>query len=670
MNNLILRTTNSPYGDINKGSVLAQSELDGNFVSLKGEVIYTCTTSNDLVTFTKYNGESFTFSIGTDCVFVTYSEFYDLITTSSLIPHQFYNITDFQTVYDVPDFYSNFNSKNNYAGVQASYGAIEPIIVYTTGVDTVDSQAYQPAWPNDMIKYDWTFTHTEVTSTPAFGRISERIDSSGNRTDYDHRNVFFIRYETYQKGNQLTGVITDMDGTTGFLKGFGTSFTSGEITTSEPIIIDTKNFVGYNISVNITTIVDDETLLFDIDLDNPFNFVGQSFTGYSAVHTGVFNSYKEFYIGQKNDGNYVSVPTFGYSSNVDIYIGDFAMYKGMYGFEYILSNNVFDDNSFSNKFGDRSYNNNFSLSFTNNTFGNDISSNIFGGSCDSNVFGNYFYYNVIGYYFGHNVIGNYFQTNLIAESFDSNIIGNGFNNNIIDNKFLRNEIKNDFRSNTIGHDFVSNNIGSDFVGNDIAPGFLDNEIKGSFVNNNLFGGDFVGNIVESGFNDNTIDSGFRNNKIGVSFYINTISAGFEGNSIGGYFHDNTIGDTFVSNTVSDNNYLNTFGIKTDSNIFGRLIYSNTFGESLYNNIFGTNTHDNQIGVTCIHNKFSADFDGNKIGDNFRYNQIYSAVNNVDFLPASHVYQEYTCEIIKRQDNDNRLRFTDNSDNLVYTNITA
>ena len=200
MNNLILRTTNSPYGDINKGSVLAQSELDGNFVSLKGEVIYTCTTSNDLVTFTKYNGESFTFSIGTDCVFVTYSEFYNLITTSSLIPHQFYNITNFQTIFDVPDFYINGDAKGNYTGLMASTGLIESIIVYTTSVNTIDSQAYQPAWPNDMIKYDWIFTHTEVTSTPAFGRISERIDSDGNRTDYDHRNVFFIDMKHIKKG--------------------------------------------------------------------------------------------------------------------------------------------------------------------------------------------------------------------------------------------------------------------------------------------------------------------------------------------------------------------------------------------------------------------------------------------------------------------------------------
>lgn len=458
MNNLILRTTNSPYGDINKGSVLAQSELDGNFVSLKGEVIYTCTTSNDLVTFTKYNGESFTFSIGTDCVFVTYSEFYNLITTSSLIPHQFYNITNFQTIFDVPDFYINGDAKGNYTGLMASTGLIESIIVYTTSVNTIDSQAYQPAWPNDMIKYDWTFTHTEVTSTPAFGRISERIDSDGNRTDYDHRNVFFIRYETYQKGNQLTGVITDMDGTNGFLKGFGTSFSSpGEITTSEPIIIDTKALFGYDVSINITTIVDDETLLFDYDLNIPISFAGESLNAYQAIHTGRFNRYKEFYISQNTDGNYVGLPTF-LGDNLNNYMGDFVRYKSLYGFDYILSNNLFAGYTLSNKFGDRTYNNTFSDNFVNNTFGNDIANNFLESGFASNVIGDEFQNNIFSDICSDNVINNKFQNNIIGSDFKKNIISNNFQNNTIDGGFTRNQILNDFYDNKANSSFQSNMI--------------------------------------------------------------------------------------------------------------------------------------------------------------------------------------------------------------------
>ena len=579
MNNLILRTTNSPYGDINKGSVLAQSELDGNFVSLKGEVIYTCTTSNDLVTFTKYNGESFTFSIGTDCVFVTYSEFYNLITTSSLIPHQFYNITNFQTIFDVPDFYINGDAKGNYTGLMASTGLIEPIIVYTTSVDTIDSQAYQPAWPNDMIKYDWTFDTTEVTSTPAFGRITERIDSDGNRTDYDHRNVFFIRYETYERGVQLTGVITDIDGTTGFLKGFGTSFTS-EIITSEPIIIDTKALFGYDVSINITTIVDDETLLFDYDLNIPISFAGESFTAYTAVHTGLFNSYKEFYIGQNTDGNYVGVPTFDYQATTNNYFGDFAKYKSSYGLTYLLSNNVLVNGSYSNKFGDRVGNNHFGGDdVVNNTFGNDMLGNVFYTGIRSNVIGNFFNYNTINSNFTDNTFGSMCENNTIGSSCIGNNIGNNFQANII---------AENFQSNTIGDGFHQNQIGVDFYNNKIGNAFYEN----------IIGFDIYGNTIGNSFYQNTIGYKFSNNTIGDEFYLNTIGNRFTNNVISIYFHENIIDDIFTTNQILTNFYGNTIIDGFRSNMVYSEVYNIDFSSAIY-----------------VYASFTCEIIGNQNGDN-------------------------------------------------------
>ena len=63
-NNLILRTSPSPYGDTTKGSVLSQSELDSNFITLKGEVIYSADTIGDLIILKKYNGNDISFSAG------------------------------------------------------------------------------------------------------------------------------------------------------------------------------------------------------------------------------------------------------------------------------------------------------------------------------------------------------------------------------------------------------------------------------------------------------------------------------------------------------------------------------------------------------------------------------------------------------------------------------
>jgi hypothetical protein len=64
--NLILRTSTSPYGDTTKGSVLSQAELDGNFIQLKGEVIYSAQSSGSTVTLKKYNGDDITFAAGGD----------------------------------------------------------------------------------------------------------------------------------------------------------------------------------------------------------------------------------------------------------------------------------------------------------------------------------------------------------------------------------------------------------------------------------------------------------------------------------------------------------------------------------------------------------------------------------------------------------------------------
>lgn len=61
---LILRSQISPYGDITKGSVLSHADVDNNFINLKGQVIYTATSENGLVTFYKMNGDDFSVNVG------------------------------------------------------------------------------------------------------------------------------------------------------------------------------------------------------------------------------------------------------------------------------------------------------------------------------------------------------------------------------------------------------------------------------------------------------------------------------------------------------------------------------------------------------------------------------------------------------------------------------
>ena len=57
--NLILRTSLSPYGDTTKGSVLSAQELDGNLITLKGAQISSVTLNGNSLNVVELNGSNF-----------------------------------------------------------------------------------------------------------------------------------------------------------------------------------------------------------------------------------------------------------------------------------------------------------------------------------------------------------------------------------------------------------------------------------------------------------------------------------------------------------------------------------------------------------------------------------------------------------------------------------
>jgi len=124
---------------------------------------------------------------------VTYSELTNLITNNLLIEGGFYLLTDFVTIYDQPDYDVNGNPKP--IVVTKTAPNIEKIWVLALSSNQIADRAYSATFPKDQIKYDWTYNTTEINLSPAKGRISERIDDKGNRTDYDHREILFKRYD-------------------------------------------------------------------------------------------------------------------------------------------------------------------------------------------------------------------------------------------------------------------------------------------------------------------------------------------------------------------------------------------------------------------------------------------------------------------------------------------
>jgi hypothetical protein len=110
--------------------------------------------------------------------------------------------------------------------VTTKTGATEQIWVYALSNNQIASKAYSATYPNDQIQYDWTYNTTLVNGSPAKGRISERIDENNNRTDYDHREIKFIRYDN---GSGVFNVINDNGNASQEFLTFVQNFTGGTV---------------------------------------------------------------------------------------------------------------------------------------------------------------------------------------------------------------------------------------------------------------------------------------------------------------------------------------------------------------------------------------------------------------------------------------------------------
>lgn len=358
----------------------------------------------------------------------TYSNLYSLYQSSGFATGSYYNITDFDSVYDQPDFYFDGSIKTVLSNKGKPAIPYQSIVVMATSKNTLCPDAYQPYYPNDKIKYDISWRYTE-THKNAKGRITERVDSNGNRTDYDHRTIRFKRYQTYDRiGTSLTGTITSWDCVTGDVVGSGTDFMS--LSEGDVILLDSSQTNGgdlnYTIGLKVKTKIDGSNIMVEVDslylsgvpspvtLDSGsqiqttnFSFTGKNYTFWNSTATGRYNSYKEIYFGQSDavdfDGEVFTFTTTGYGSGIisDVsnnYLGNYSQnYLNGVSNSLILSNNVFKDSSTnSNKIGHNFYNNHFNSISEYNSILNEFFNNIIIGDFANNKINNHFYDNTIG----------------------------------------------------------------------------------------------------------------------------------------------------------------------------------------------------------------------------------------------------------------------------------
>ena len=256
-----------------------------------------------------------------DTMTINYAEFYNLITNSQLVVGKTYIIMDFQTVYDQMDFDAGGSLKPT---LLTKTGATEQIWVLALAPNQIASQAYSATYPNDKIQYDWTYNTTLVNGSPAKGRISERIDENNNRTDYDHREIKFIRYDD---GAGNFTVINDNGNASGEFLTFVQNFTVG-------IVKD--NWLGDFYSIG--------ALLGQEYANNVFNGgLVVSNTSSSLFYNNTFS------------GSYVNNNTFSGYVNINTFSGD-------------VYNNTFSGGVNTNTFSGYVFNNTFSGEVQSNTF--------------------------------------------------------------------------------------------------------------------------------------------------------------------------------------------------------------------------------------------------------------------------------------------------------------
>jgi hypothetical protein len=613
----VIVTSASPYltGGTYNDYTITFTDNFGSQVPISGLTgIYLTggTFSNNSIILNDSNNDSITITglSSNSVIEVTYSELVDKITTSALTTGGYYLITDFRTCYDQPDF--------NFLGTPITSGNykesdIKPIMVFATSVSTISIDAYQPTYPNDKIKYDWTFSATEVTNNVAFGRITERVDEFNNRTDYDHRDVLFRRYNNYYyKEKDIAKGTIELIENTGQVIGIDTEFSNYNI--GGYIAIPNSSEIFFEI-VSISA----DTSMVVSGLTIPAVSSGSNF--YSAQRDGL--TYKQNNISIQ----YTEHPTFLFDDETIIsnYIGDVASFIDWNQDTFLLPNNVFGEDVIGNRIGNN---------FRNNTFKSDVEHNVIGDLfeyntiyndedfTDNQIAANFRYNLIICNNFNDNVIGDNCNNNKIFNNIDfvDNQIGVGFNNNTIYDNFEDNKIGNGFYDNIIDGNFNNNSIGNQFNNNEIFSQFYDNLIANEFYNNTVYS-DFYKNQILDNFNDNVIgDSGnsgtfnFYRNYIRNNFNSNIIIRDFQINQIGTNFQDNTINGEFIGNTILDG---------FNNNQTGKYFGLNNIGNGFNNNTVNDNFVNNSIGNRFINNIISNEFYENNVGTFFENNKPYN-----------------------------------------------
>jgi hypothetical protein len=347
--------------------------------------------------YNKLNNNNIQTSKSNTPLSITYSSLLNLINTNNLTINNTYLINDFQTIYDQPDFNSDGTPKIN---VSTLSGSIEPLIVTAISTNNL-SQVASSTLSTDIIHYDPFFIKTEIMEAPAKGRITLRIDSNNNITNYDSKAIVFKRYQTTPVSGIYTIINDNGNGSVNNIPTFGNN----------------------NYNIKILNFYPDV-----INIAGPFSFI---------LSNNIFGE------GCNNitTGNYFYNNTFG----IGCYGNTFGniCYNNLigYSFFYNIIGNNFNTNIIGNNFKNNNIVNGFRENpdpavpgFENNEIGDNFRDNNILSGFRQNTIVCTFIHNNISYDFQSNEIG----TTQVGIGFENNVIGTGFYSNKTENGFFRN----------------------------------------------------------------------------------------------------------------------------------------------------------------------------------------------------------------------------------------
>ena len=286
----------------------------------------------------------------------TYSELQTLVSNQELKTGSYYLLTDFETIYDRPDYEAGgragYQPKSTILTVNS--GIIEPLLLLAISEDEFAAQVYSQTYPDDYLEYDFGYNITPINSSPAKGRIIRRRDKNNNETNYDHITITFKRYDRSGDGIYIH------------------FFDSG---TDNSVLLPT---FGFNCRNNF--------------------FERFNYQEFSSVPTSGGFDLENSVFGDNCYDNNLGV-LFGLNT-----VGNDFQNNTM---GYIIGANIIGDNFKRNKLGN---------TFVFNLIGNDFEENTVGNNFQNNVIGNTFIDNVIGNTFQDNTVGNDFKRNQIDYS--------------------------------------------------------------------------------------------------------------------------------------------------------------------------------------------------------------------------------------------------------------